>query len=612
MEFFGRVKPETDMERISVLVLNYDYSVPLLGKLVKINVGSAIEGLKEEDFFIVGRIVNIKTLNKALEDPSGFREAQNIENFYEFDPGTFQVKKDASLPLSYFLVLEVEPLTAFRNGKRDSYGYGIPVGTTVELLNEDNFNLKSYIEKIYQKENKEKPALYPIGYYINTNIQAYIDFSDFKKLGEAYHYTVAGQTGSGKSTLVQMLLAGYGLSNPKMKFIILDTVGEFRDSFKVVNRSRFINLGEIFSKDEYEIYSIPDNVALDRWEVFQELLYESKLIENYFAVKRKENMNYAINKIEEVLRREFNLEDLYKAAEAKNGGLAEKLSRYAEEIALFTYKDQNTRELLIQAILQATGSREFIDELKDKVLKYFYVGENSRKKKVADIVHSIFLRNNERSAKFFVFDMTSLSDDRIKKKVLYEIFKETYRVVVSSRKVEDANTLIVLEEAHNWAPRYSDDDYYDSERLSNIIVKSYKELRKFGIGLMAITTRISGIRREIFEHSRVKIIGGGLVAGADRELLKNEFGDEIENIYATFGDLKDPFSTAKQANFLISGPITLLSRSHPEFITVYNNKDDYLKNFQDVLVKKNGNKELNGSIVGNLKIDENFDISDLM
>jgi hypothetical protein len=130
---------------------------------------------------------------------------------------------------------------------------------------------------------------------------------------------------------------------------------------------------------------------------------------------------------------------------------------------------------------------------------------------------------------------------------------------------------------------------------------------------MAITTRLSGIKKEIFEHSRVKMIGTGLLSGADAELLKSEFGDEIENIYKSFGDPRDPLSPSKQANFLISGPITLLSRSLPEFITVYNNKDDFLKNFQGVLAKKNGNKESSGSVIGNLKIDENSDIiSDLM
>jgi hypothetical protein len=47
----------------------------------------------------------------------------------------------------------------------------------------------------------------------------------------------------------------------------------------------------------------------------------------------------------------------------------------------------------------------------------------------------------------------------------------------------------------------------------------------------------------------------------------------------------------------------------PEFITVYNNKDDFLKNFKEVLQGKDvvkSNFSLNG-----IEINEDFDITDL-
>jgi energy-coupling factor transporter ATP-binding protein EcfA2 len=612
MEFLGKVKPETSTERISVIVSKYDFGQPLLGKLIKIDIGSVLPA-PEDGFFIVGRVVDVRTVNKAIEDPFGFISAENFDkNSINYTSAFVSQVVASDTPnggnLPYLLVLDIEPITAFRKGRRDSFGYGIPVGAKVELLSNENFNLKYYVENAAVSLGKEAPPLYPIGHYINTDIEALIDFSDFKKLGEALHSVIAGQTGSGKSTLAQLLLAGYGLSNPDMKFIILDTVGEFRDSFRAVDSSKFINLGEVFDKSQYRIYSIPNDVALDRWEIWEELVRESRILEKYFMIRKKENVDYAIKRIEDILKREeLTLDGLYEAAE--NGSLTAVISSRADEIASATYKDENLQNSLKEAIGMALSSHSgFLDEFKE-ILRYFDDKVNP-KIKVSELVSSIFLRDNN-GARFFVLDMTSLSTESMKKKVLSEIFDKIYDIVVQSRKVKNANTLIVLEEAHNWAPRRTDsngEDTYDTDRLSNKIVKSYKELRKFGIGLMAITTRLSGIKKEIFEHSRVKMIGTGLLSGADAELLKSEFGDEIENIYKSFGDPRDPLSPSKQANFLISGPITLLSRSLPEFITVYNNKDDFLKNFQGVLAKKNGNKESSGSVIGNLKIDENSDI----
>ena len=137
------------------------------------------------------------------------------------------------------------------------------------------------------------------------------------------------------------------------------------------------------------------------------------------------------------------------------------------------------------------------------------------------------------------------------------------------------NTLVVLEEAHNYVPKRTDDE--ETNVLSNEIVKYFIETRKFGIGWMCITTRPSNVRREVFDHSRVKFIGMGLTSGPDAELLKEAFGPEFLNTYRLFPDPSDPLSPKKEVCFAISGPITLLSRQSPDFITVFSSKEEFLK-----------------------------------
>jgi hypothetical protein len=132
-----------------------------------------------------------------------------------------------------------------------------------------------------------------------------------------------------------------------------------------------------------------------------------------------------------------------------------------------------------------------------------------------------------------------------------------------------------LEEAHNYVPNRTDDD--ETTVLSNEIVKYFIETKDFGIGWMCITTRPSDVKREVFDHSRVKFIGMGLTSGPDAELLKETFGPEFLNIYRLFPDPSDPLSPKKEVCFAISGPINILSRQSPEFITVFSSKEEFIK-----------------------------------
>jgi len=166
----------------------------------------------------------------------------------------------------------------------------------------------------------------------------------------------------------------------------------------------------------------------------------------------------------------------------------------------------------------------------------------------------------------------------MRSKYVREILRHLYELGLGLyRKDENLNlnTLVVLEEAHNYVPRWTDDA--ETTTLSDEIGKYFMETRKFGIGWMCITTRPSNVRREVFEHSRVKFIGMGLTSGPDAELLKEAFGPEFLNIYRLFPDPSDPLSPKKEVCFAISGPITILSRKRPDLITVFSSKEEFLK-----------------------------------
>jgi energy-coupling factor transporter ATP-binding protein EcfA2 len=412
----GIVFRELSPFRVQALLQEYQEGEGLLGRLVQI---------KNRDKLVIGRVVNFRRFPAPPEehDQVSFREET---------------------------VLDIELLTALSEGKRVPFDSPIEPSSEVEFLKDFPFERNTHTGYL--------------GYFLDTNIKAPLVLQDFQTLKEAYHFLVAGQTGSGKSTLVQMLLALYNKLNPRMNFLILDTVGEFTASFKG-ERNLFLHLKDVWQGD-VEIYTPPKNLALKT--------------------------------IKDVIGSFLN-----SALEGSSG-----------------------KCVVLDLTLYKAGG--------DPVaLRTKYVRETLRQ--------------------------------------LYNAGLELYR---RSRNL-NFNTLVVLEEAHNYVPKRTDND--ETTVLSNEIVKYFIETKDFGIGWMCITTRPSDVRREVFDHSRVKFIGMGLTSGPDAELLKEAFGPEFLNTYRLFPDPSDPLSPKKEVCFAISGPITILSRQSPGFITVFSSKEEFIK-----------------------------------
>jgi energy-coupling factor transporter ATP-binding protein EcfA2 len=418
--------------RVQALLQEYQEGEAILGRLVQI---------KNGDKLIIGRVVDFYRRSDLLKD---YDQAK-----------LFDKRKDSEttqelLNLREGIVLEIELLTALSGNTRAPLNFPIKLLSEVEFLEDFPFERNAHTGYL--------------GHFWGTNIKAPLILQDFQTLKEAYHFFVAGQTGSGKSTLVQMLLALYNKLNPRMNFLILDTVGEFTASFKG-ERQLFLHLKDVW-QGEVEIYTPPKNLALKT--------------------------------IKDVIGSFLN-----SALEGSSG-----------------------KCVVLDLTLYKAGG-DPVD------LRTEYVRETLRQ--------------------------------------LYNAGLELYR---RSGDI-NLNTLVVLEEAHNYVPNRTDDD--ETTVLSNEIVKYFIETRDFGIGWMCITTLPSNVRREVFDHSRVKFIGMGLTNGLDAELLKEAYGPEFFNIYRLFPDPSDPLSPKKEFCFAISGPITILSRQRPEFITVFSSKEEFIK-----------------------------------
>jgi len=235
---FGKIYPR----KVEAVLDEYKEGEPLLGRLVQMTSG---------DKLVIGRVVNTyRTANVIAE----YNQAKDIAQSKDKPPVQAILKEtDAT-------VLDIELITALQGNVRVNLDFPIMPATEVHFL--EDFPIQPI------------PCTGYLGYFKSTSIMAPLVLQDFQKLKEAYHFFVAGQTGSGKSTFVQMLLALYNKLNPNMNFLILDTMGEFTASF-TGERDLFFHLKDVWQGD-VEIYTPPDNIALEGWDLFRDcLLYTS-------------------------------------------------------------------------------------------------------------------------------------------------------------------------------------------------------------------------------------------------------------------------------------------------------------------------------------------------
>jgi len=547
---FGEIRPF----HVQALLTEYQEGEAILGRLVQIRNG---------DNLIIGRVVDFHRCSDLLED---YDQAK-----------LFEKRKESAIArelLSFRegIILEIELITALSGNTRASLNSPIKLLSEVEFLEDFPFERNAHTGYL--------------GHFWGTNIKAPLILQDFQTLKEAYHFFVAGQTGSGKSTLVQMLLALYHRLNPRMNFLILDTVGEFTASFKG-EREMFLHLKDVWQGD-VEIYTPPENLALEGWELFKELCLEYGVMKALGVPTASEKnaedgLDYLIKKLKE---RNISTEHLTPAIVKETLMELREDERFVKAI----YKSHPAAQERVRDSLASPDSfAEFVKKVQMVADLFCTTTQEASaafrkyKKTIKDIVQGFLssaLVGNASKCVVLDFTLYKTGGDLVALRTKYvrETLRHLYNAGIDLYRRSgnlNLNTLVVLEEAHNYVPKRTDDDR--TTALSNEIVKYFIETRKFGIGWMCITTRPSNVRREVFDHSRVKFIGMGLTSGPDADLLKETFGPEFLNTYRLFPDPSDPLSPKKEVCFAISGPITILSRQSPDFITVFSSKEEFLK-----------------------------------
>ena len=424
-----------------------------------------------------------------------------------------------------------------------------------------------------------KDDLFYLGKDYAGNIDFPMWFKHFGKggggVGEAYHTGIFGKTGSGKTGLAKMLLAAYG-RHRDMGILVIDPQGEFslEASGNEVGEQG-LDLQELLEDEigrEVRTVSVED-LQLDNWGLLEELLTESRFFERVLLVRGSDNVGVARNKLMSFLRgrnidglnnrrsAESALDYLASVAQDvyRSGGLAD---RFKEELDDMKGESGNGRRFR-----QAWGS----------IMSMFEGGRG--KVKIGGLVSGL-VGGYSVSKPIIVLNLAGGQKDaryaealqkRIISHVANLIVEESAKTLGSE---ETANALVLLDEAHRFAPARIGEGASDGDRmLRDELKRAVRETRKYGVGWMFISQTMQGLDRELLMQLRTMFFGYGLAFGLEYQRLRELAGGD-EDAMGLYRSFRDPHSamdsTSKQFPFMAIGPVSPMPFSgQPLFFSAF-------------------------------------------
>lgn len=386
-----------------------------------------------------------------------------------------------------------------RIGKR-----GNPVsGTTVESICQEDL-IKFYNDNQYYAVLGTVPNINGLDATIIIRHHGPYDQGGY---GEARHICVFGQNGSGKTVMALQILVAKLWACPEMGLLMPDTAGDLSDRNRH-NRGdyRWDYLQALQAKGIEVDVITTDDIRLTSKFALMDLLHG--------PIKRMVNTNNE------------------KAGQLA-GLVAEALfPKDVDDITKLTL--EAVADILIQLLpLNFTGKigtekaatlRGYLDvpsfrgtaESDLKGVRTFFDGREKLYDLIADILEKgrkVVIKMHTGEPKQQEYIMRELMDK------LNQKARENY-IYKNQDGSKSCNAIVVLDEGSRWVPEGKKDE----DHIGSVIEFAYKETRKYGLGWMVISQRISDISKGILTQAHTKYFGRGLSTGSDGNHLKEHLG----------------------------------------------------------------------------------------
>ena len=381
-------------------------------------------------------------------------------------------------------------------------------------------------------------------------------------IGEAYHIGIFGKTGSGKTGLAKMLLAAYA-RHPSMGILVIDPQGEFslEMSGKQVGSHNLDLVGILRERLKRNVVQLPiSKIRLEDWNLLEELLVGSRFIDVELGIRGGTQRTAAFQVLMKWLKSNHQI-----------GQLANK------RCALASLKElhKNTHHIY-STTPSASRLKQTLDGFMKNGFDVFYNSywrpvtalfeESSDKIGINEVVSRIVDPAIENKP-LIVVDLSEQSGyqpwtDTLQNRVISHLAEAI--VSESSKSLSDnsenANTLVVIDEAHRFVP--SKGNFQPNDQANDLrsqLKRAVRETRKYGVGWMFISQTMQGLDMEILMQLRVMFLGYGLAFGLEFRRLRELAGGDEESmkLYRSFRDPQSAIdSKSKEFPFMALGPIS--------------------------------------------------------
>ena len=401
--------------------------------------------------------------------------------------------------------------------------------------------------------------------------------------GEAYHLGIFGKTGSGKSVLAKMLLLAYA-RYPGMALLVIDPQGEFaRDIGKGRSSGEFrLPIKDIlYKRGKQTAVLTVRNMVLDRWELFEQILFESQFFER-LTIPKGENRELACSILRERLEKsKVKLATLY---ERTSFDKAWELLKEKNVQQVF-YRSEPSRARFNDAINNASPN-EFYDDHWAPVTELFR--EDRKGARTIQKALSWLLSKDNADRPILVIDLSREQaqalfwNDKIQSLVIKRLLDQLSQTAEYYYKDDlSLNALVIIDEAHRLAPRDLPTDDDAARGVRSVLIDAALTTRKYGLGWLFISQTLSSLHPRILDQLRVMFFGFGLGLGQEYQSLRQLVGSSgtALDLYQLFRDPHSAFDIgSRQYSFMTIGPVSPLSFSgSPLFLNAFNTVEAFME-----------------------------------
>jgi DNA helicase HerA-like ATPase len=432
-----------------------------------------------------------------------------------------------------------------------------------------------------------KDQIFYLGHVYGSKPKLPLWFKHFDRgqdgAGEAYHIGIFGKTGSGKSVLAKMILLAYA-RYPRMALLVIDPQGEFSKDMgaEAAKREFPLPVGDLAKKlgKPVDVLTVR-NLVLDRWELFEQILYESMFFER-LTVPQGENRELACSILSDKLSKAgVKLKDLHQKSSFEKAW--ELLGD--EKVQKVFYRTEPSRARFNTALDEA-NKEEFFQHYWAPVTELFR--EDRLGAKSIDKALAWLLGSTAANRPILVIDLSKEQardlfwNDRIQALVIKRLLDGlTLTAEYFYKQGQNLNALVVIDEAHRLAPRSLSNEDDAARGVRNVLIDAARTTRKYGLGWLFISQTLSSLHTEILQQLRIHFFGFGLALGQEYDALRQLVGSSDKtalNLYSLFRDPHSAFDIAsRQYSFMTIGPVSPLSFSgSPLFFNVFNTVESFL------------------------------------